>query len=75
MGRDGARPSRGKTMVRNDQWSFDQDLEAVRSLGAALDGGSFVWSGEGRRPTLRVTLVPRLQGIAALQGQGGPLQL
>jgi hypothetical protein len=23
-------------MVRNDQWSFDQDLEAVRSLGAAL---------------------------------------
>src|SRR5262245_18593925 len=31
MGRDGARPSRGKQMVRNDHWSFDPDLAGVRS--------------------------------------------
>jgi len=33
MGRDGARPSRGKQMVRNDHWSFDQELTDVRPLG------------------------------------------
>ena len=32
---NGARPSRGK-MVRNHHWILDQDLEAARSLGAAL---------------------------------------
>ena len=32
MGRDAARPSRGKQMVRNDHWSFDPDLEGARSL-------------------------------------------
>jgi hypothetical protein len=26
-------------MVRNDYWSFDQDLEGVRSLGAVLIDG------------------------------------
>jgi hypothetical protein len=33
--------------VRNDHRSFDRDLEGVRSLGAALGGVSFVWSGQG----------------------------
>src|SRR5262245_8934312 len=31
-----------QTMVRNDHWSFDPDLEGVRSLGAALDDRGFV---------------------------------
>jgi hypothetical protein len=40
-------------MVRNDYWSFDQDLEGVRSLGAVLDDEDFVCPGEGRCPTVR----------------------
>jgi len=40
----------------NDYWSFDQDLEGVRSVRAALDDGDFVCPGEGRCPTLRVAL-------------------
>jgi hypothetical protein len=42
VGRDGARPSRGKQIVRNDHWSFDQELEGVRSLGAVPVDASFV---------------------------------
>ena len=48
----GLQPSK----VREDHWSFDRDLEGVRSLGAVLADGSFVWSGEGRGSTLRVLL-------------------
>ena len=50
MGRDGARPSRGKQMVSNDYWSFDQDMEGVRSLGAVLDDASFVLAQQDMRP-------------------------
>ena len=35
MGRDGARPSRGKQMVREDIGALIQDLEGVQSLGGA----------------------------------------
>ena len=40
MGRDGARPSRGKQMVRNGHWNFDRDLEGARSLGAGNPVGT-----------------------------------
>jgi len=63
---DGTEAIPPKQMVRNDYWSFDQDLEGVRSLGAVLDDGSFVRPGDDRCPTLRVALDPRLQGTAAL---------
>jgi hypothetical protein len=66
MGRNGGRPSLGKQMVRNDHWSFDQDLEGIRSLGAVLIRWNFVlpqkaWANIGH------LWVSRLQGTAALQ--------
>ena len=38
----GLQPSK----IREDHWSFDQDLEGARSLGAALDDGSSVSLGQ-----------------------------
>ena len=67
MGRDGACPSRGKQMVRNDHWSFEQDLEGVRSLGAALIDESFVLPQQGMGPMAGLDRVSRLRGTAALQ--------
>jgi hypothetical protein len=54
--------------VRADvHWSFDQDLEGVRSLGAVLIDASVVLPRQGMGPMAGLCRVPRLQGTAALQ--------
>ena len=40
MGRRGARPSRGKQMVREGYWSFDHDMEGAGPLGADEPDGT-----------------------------------
>ena len=62
-GCEGPQPSK----VRKDHWSFDQDLEGVRSLGAVLVDASFVLPQQGMGPMLGLYWFPRLQGTAALQ--------
>ena len=51
--------------------NLDQDLEGVRSLGAALIDESFVWSGRACVDCCGLYRVPRLQGTAALQANNG----
>ena len=54
--------------VRADvHWSFEQDMEGVRSLGAALIDESFVLRQQGMGPMAGLDRVPRLRGTAALQ--------
>ena len=57
MGRDGARPSRGKQMVRNGHWNFDRDLEGARSLGAGNPVGTMFSSRgcKGLQPSRSMT--------------------
>ena len=79
MRRNGARPSRGKQMVRNDHWAFDRDLEGVRSLGAALIDPSFVLPQQGVRSMLGLYWFRGCKGLQpglqALQGQKRALEL
>ena len=56
-------------------WSFDQDLEGARSLGAVLIDTCSVLPQQAMRPKVGLYRVPRLQGTAALQVREGPLEL
>jgi hypothetical protein len=72
-GRKGLRPSRSMVTIEGSIWTWrasDQDLEGVRSLGAALFDRSFVCSGKRIRPMLWFFVGPRLQETAALQING-----
>ena len=61
MGRDGTRPS--QQMIRNDHWSFDQDLEGARSLGAVLVAASFVLPQPDMRPMLGLYWLRGCKGL------------
>jgi len=66
MGRDGARPS--QQMIRNDHWSFDQDLEGGPVPRRRACRCKLCFAATRHAPNVGALLVARLQGTAALQG-------
>jgi|SRR6516162_7998397 len=58
-GCEGPQPSK----VREDHWSFDPDLEGVRSLGAVLDDASFVLPRRGMRLMLDLNQFRGCKGL------------
>jgi len=66
---NGARPSQGKQMVRNDHWSFDQDLEGVRSHRRRAGRCKLCSAATTHARNVGPLLVPWLRGTTALQSQ------